>query len=307
MSQSKMSSLFNTDGSFKPSTKYMNNNNITATMNFVLSNYNHIKSEAMIPIPDLEPPVVKSESFGDDIPLLSPDTVLDLPELDSGVVDAFFTSSADSTPMFEYDDTPLQQQQQQQGKNSNGLPNPVTEWTSLFDDDIPVVIDEDVALNDKAIQSTEVESCDSFPPVTSKIASFLPTPILEDVKITPTTDVVASTSHNKKNPSSGKVSKSKKTKKATTYTNSDGVKVDHLGVVVYNRKVRSTPLTPVIPISDDPVALKRARNTEAARRSRARKLQRMNQLEAKVEELLAKNASLELEVERLKKLLAEKS
>ncbi|KAK5781779.1 amino acid starvation-responsive transcription factor GCN4 PWA37_004687 [Arxiozyma heterogenica] len=306
MSQSEMSSLFNTDGSFRPSIKYMNNNNTTTTttMNSVLSNYNHIKSEAMIPIPDLEPPTVKSESFGNDIPLLSPDTVLDLPELDSGVVDAFFTSSADSTPMFEYDDTPLQQQQE---NNSNGLPNPVTEWTSLFDDDIPVVIDEDVALNDKAIQSTEVESCDSFPPVTSKIASFLPTPVLEDVKIAPTTDVVASTSHNKKNPSSGKVSKSKKTKKTTTYTNSDGVKVDHLGVVVYNRKVRSTPLTPVIPTSDDPVALKRARNTEAARRSRARKLQRMNQLEAKVEELLAKNASLEMEVERLKKLLAEKS
>ena len=298
MSQFKMPSLFNTDGSFRPSIKCMN-----PTTNNTLTNYNHIKSEAMISTSDLEQPVIKAESFGGDIPLLSPDAVLDLPELDSGVVDAFFTSSADSTPMFEYDNTLLQQQQEE--KNNDGLSNPVTEWTSLFDDDIPVITEEDVTLNDGAIQSTEVESCDSFPTVTSKIASFLPTPVLEDVKMVPSTNTVTLTTGNKKK-SSGGISKPKKMKKTTTYTNSDGVKVDHLGVVVYNRKVRSAPLTPVIPTSDDPVALKRARNTEAARRSRARKLQRMNQLEAKVEELLAKNASLELEVERLKKLLAER-
>lgn len=70
-------------------------------------------------------------------------------------------------------------------------------------------------------------------------------------------------------------------------------KVDKLGVVSYNRKNRNTPLTPVVCESDDPTALKRARNTEAARRSRARKLERMTQLEQRVEELLAKNEELE--------------
>lgn len=79
--------------------------------------------------------------------------------------------------------------------------------------------------------------------------------------------------------------------------------LDHLGVVKYNRKQRLAPLTPVIPESDDPIALKRARNTEAARRSRARKLQRMSQLEDRVEELLARNSELEMEIISLKSLL----
>lgn len=307
MSQFEMPSLFNTDGSFKPSIEYMNTINTTTTVaNTTVSNYNHMKLEAMIPTPNLEQPIIKTE---DNIPLLAPESVLDLPELDSSVVDAFFASSADSTPMFEYDNTPLSQEQN--CSNNNGSSNPVTEWTSLFDDDIPVITEEDVALNDKAIQSTEADSFDSFPAVTTgNIASFLPTPVLEDVKVVPTKNITttAAVNSNRKKSSSTGISKPKKKKKTTTtYTNADGVKVDHLGVVVYNRKTRSTPLTPVIPTSDDPVALKRARNTEAARRSRARKLQRMNQLEAKVEELLAKNNSLELEVERLKKLLAERS
>lgn len=81
-------------------------------------------------------------------------------------------------------------------------------------------------------------------------------------------------------------------------------KVDKLGVVSYNRKNRNTPLTPVVCESDDPVALKRARNTEAARRSRARKLERMSQLEERVEQLLAKNEELERRNRQLEQRLA---
>ncbi|ODV75014.1 amino acid starvation-responsive transcription factor GCN4 CYBJADRAFT_114644, partial [Cyberlindnera jadinii NRRL Y-1542] len=58
--------------------------------------------------------------------------------------------------------------------------------------------------------------------------------------------------------------------------------------------------------SSDPIAAKRARNTEAARRSRARKMERMSQLEDKVEELQEKNEALEQEVERLRALLAQR-
>lgn len=79
-------------------------------------------------------------------------------------------------------------------------------------------------------------------------------------------------------------------------------KVDKLGVVSYNRKNRNSPLTPVVCESDDPVSMKRARNTEAARRSRARKLERMTQLEEKVEELLSRNE----ELEKMNRLLEQK-
>lgn len=78
---------------------------------------------------------------------------------------------------------------------------------------------------------------------------------------------------------------------------------DHLGVVAYNRKQRSAPLSPIVNDESDPIASKRARNTEAARRSRARKMERMSQLESKVEDLLQKNTDLQLEVERLRGLL----
>lgn len=78
-------------------------------------------------------------------------------------------------------------------------------------------------------------------------------------------------------------------------------KKDANGITAYNRKPRTMPLQPVeVPEDGDCVAIKRARNTEAARRSRARKMERMTQLEDRVEELLAKNAELEKEIARLK-------
>ena len=216
---------------------------------------------------------IKSEDLSLNMELPTLSSTNNSNELDAAVVDAFFSSSTDSTPMFEYDTI---------GQSNSSSSDP-KEWTSLFDDDIPIVTEEDVMLNDKAIESTEtnVSSLNSFE--LESMTTFLPTPIIEDEELKPIS---------KKINSNNRISKKK----------SDD-KIDHLGVVAYNRKTRTAPLTPVITKSDDPVALKRARNTEAARRSRARKLQRMNQLEEKVESLLSRNNELENEVTRLKNLL----
>ncbi|CCH43159.1 General control protein [Wickerhamomyces ciferrii] len=102
-------------------------------------------------------------------------------------------------------------------------------------------------------------------------------------------------------PSTKKSSPSPKPQPQSTPSTSN---TDHLGVVSYNRKQRSIPLSPIqIDESLDPISQKRARNTEAARRSRARKMERMNQLEDKVEILVSKNSQLENEVLRLRSLL----
>lgn len=72
------------------------------------------------------------------------------------------------------------------------------------------------------------------------------------------------------------------------------------------RKVSITPSSPMIKMEDegaDPIAFKRARNTEAARRSRARKLEKMNVLEDKVSDLKNENEKLNLELLRLRNLL----
>lgn len=184
-------------------------------------------------------------------------------ELESSVVDEFFLNDEDnSTPMFEFESL------ETKDKNENH------EWTSLFDDDIPITTDDVNLANEKF---------ESASPADLKIStSYLPTPIIEEGKL-----------------SNGCIEKKNR---ATSIGNKKHA-IDHLGVVTYNRKNRSTPLSPVLTENGDPISMKRARNTEAARRSRARKLLRMNQLEDKVEELLSKNSHLEQEVARLKTLL----
>ncbi|CEP60398.1 amino acid starvation-responsive transcription factor GCN4 LALA0_S01e09846g [Lachancea lanzarotensis] len=178
-------------------------------------------------------------------------------------LDHFFASSADSTPLFGLESVES---------------DPQT-WQSLFDDDIAVSV-ADSGLNH--ISNTEEASVDTFEETSTAIDqnSFLPTPVIEEAKIPGV---------GKKSPSTGMVQKPSN--------------LDKLGFVPYTRKNRAAPLTPVIPNSDDPVTVKRARNTEAARRSRARKMQRMSQLEDKVEELLKKNSALEHEVASLRSLL----
>ncbi|CCK72710.1 amino acid starvation-responsive transcription factor GCN4 KNAG_0L00890 [Huiozyma naganishii CBS 8797] len=233
-------------------------------------------------LPSLKPPVVgecifgkfiKEEEEKEPLPSLEFDFPGEgdaSPEVSAALVDAFFSSSADSTPMFEYDNVEDQ--------------NPEKQWTSLFDNDIPVVTEEDVMFTDKAVVETAVLEEEQVEDEKPQVTSFLPTPVIEDAPLMP------------KKASAGRVAKA----------GNENEKKDHLGVVAYHRKSRCTPLTPVIPHSGDPVSLKRARNTEAARRSRARKLQRMNELEDKVEDLLKRNGSLENEVARLRRLLAEK-
>lgn len=208
------------------------------------------------------------------------ETALPISELDAAVVESFFSSSTDSTPMFEYEN----------------LEDNSKEWTSLFDNDIPVTSD-DVLSADKAIESTEEAS---LVPSNLEVSttSFLPTPILEDAKL-------SQTKRAKKPNSIVKKSHYHHHHHHDEDEDDEESRLDHLGVVAYNRKQRSIPLSPIVPESSDPAALKRARNTEAARRSRARKLQRMKQLEDKVEQLLSKNYQLENEVERLKKLVGE--
>ncbi|KAH3666977.1 hypothetical protein OGAPHI_003427 [Ogataea philodendri] len=96
------------------------------------------------------------------------------------------------------------------------------------------------------------------------------------------------------------------TKRSSSCTSISSVtsKKDRLGCTPYTRKKRALPLEPVVPESGDSVAVKRARNTEAARRSRARKMERMSQLEDKCESLLQENESLKAEVAKLKSLLS---
>lgn len=221
----------------------------------------------------IDEPLVKRE---ESTPLLNfdlqlaADTAPSSEQLNSAVVDTFFSSSTDSSPMFEFEN----------------LESDPKSWGSLFDNDIPVTVN-DASLATSAIEVPTEDSTAPSPVIAASNVekkSFLPTPVIEDAKL----PIVGKKSFSS-NKKSGAVDKSEK--------------YDHLGVISYNRKSRSNPLTPIIPKSDDPAAMKRARNTEAARRSRARKLQRMNQLELKVEELLKRNTELEDEVTRLRSLL----
>lgn len=82
---------------------------------------------------------------------------------------------------------------------------------------------------------------------------------------------------------------------------------DKLGCTPYTRKQRIQPLPPVVPKGGDVASMKRARNTEAARRSRARKMERMSQLEDKCEGLIQENESLKQQLEALKAALQARS
>lgn len=99
----------------------------------------------------------------------------------------------------------------------------------------------------------------------------------------------------------------KRKRQSSTDDSTGEYKKDALGITAYNRKPRSTPLSPIVvdESGGDTVLVKRARNTAAARRSRARKLERMTQLEAKVEELIAMNNSLQSQNSQLKSDMAE--
>ncbi|QLL33980.1 hypothetical protein HG536_0F03050 [Torulaspora globosa] len=180
-------------------------------------------------------------------------------------IDFFNQDDENLTPIFENATV----------SNANASPS---EWGSLFDNEIPISSEDVFTFTPQ--QPVDEGSQAEEPELEISTKSFLPTPIFEEAKLTSKTCVAG-----------GRVSKK------------GSPKVDHLGVTSYNRKVRTTPLSPVVADSDDPAALKRARNTEAARRSRARKTQRMNELELKVEQLLKRNHELEQEIQRLNSII----
>jgi hypothetical protein len=70
-----------------------------------------------------------------------------------------------------------------------------------------------------------------------------------------------------------------------------------------NKKSKSELPPVVIKDPKDPAAVRRAKNTEAARRSRAKKNERIDELEKLVEELRSQNAMLEAENKVLKKFI----
>lgn len=145
------------------------------------------------------------------------------------------------------------------------------DWSSLFEGE------QSLELPNKA-QSVE--------PVILKSESLSPSPVIK------TEDVLSPLL------STSKVTKQRQ---SSIESQSSDYKKDSLGITAYNRKPRSTPLQPIsLPEDGDSIAVKRARNTEAARRSRARKLERMVQLEDRVQELLDRNDQLEAEVRRLR-------
>ncbi|CAH6720349.1 general control transcription factor Gcn4p [[Candida] jaroonii] len=228
-------------------------------------------------------PVIMNDSFVGEF--LEPTKEVDVrmkPELESlnfhsDVLNSVFSNdenNLNNTPMFDELDFVLDGH----GKE---------DWVSLFDadneiDSNQVITDADLlndieksiqpSLTNSSVDDKEISDCSSFDNSNSKKRSF-------DQLLTPKSSSTLST------------------------PNLDEEKIDHLGLIKYNKKQRSAPLEPIKVKSNDPVLMKRAKNTEAARRSRARKMERMKQLEDKVEDLINANDSLSSELSRLKNLL----
>lgn len=158
-------------------------------------------------------------------------------------------------------------------------------WTSLFDtaDDMSTTatseskdLAQSASLSDDLLDSLGF----AFPDI-QQVSHTVPEVKVKSEPISPLMDSVDF-------PSTPGSPTSLKRKRDSSESVPADYKKDSLGITVYNRKPRSQPLAPVVvDHSADVVTVKRARNTEAARRSRARKLERMTQLEQKVEELIA--------------------
>lgn len=194
----------------------------------------------------------------------------------------FLNEDVDNTPMFDELDFVLEGTKKE-------------DWVSLFDADHevdsnsnPVVKDEDLLLPLGLVENEEPASNPSND-VEDKQSSSIDFEFDQDLTspnqlMTPQTSSTLSTPNLDNGPSKKR-------------------KMDHLGCVKYSKKNRNQPLEPIKSNSNDPILMKRAKNTEAARRSRARKMERMSQLEDRVEELLEFNGDLSNEVTRLRQLL----
>ncbi|KAL1998955.1 hypothetical protein VTN02DRAFT_5277 [Thermoascus thermophilus] len=72
---------------------------------------------------------------------------------------------------------------------------------------------------------------------------------------------------------------------SSSTSRSGGSTTKHSSVSGVGARRREKPLPPIKYDANDPVAVKRARNTEAARKSRARKLERQEEMERRIAEL----------------------
>ncbi|EGV62855.1 General control protein [Yamadazyma tenuis] len=191
----------------------------------------------------------------------------------SEVLDSVFSNdeAVDHTPMFDELDFMLESSNKE-------------DWVSLFD------------------ANNEIDNSFNFTKVVSD--EDLSIPFEKEVSASPDKEFVDLGRYDRKRAFSQMLTPS--TSSTLSTPNLDlprNEKLDHLGVVKYSKKSRTQPLGPVKVGSNDPVLMKRAKNTEAARRSRARKMERMSQLEEKVEGLIDENSNLSSEVLRLKELL----
>jgi general control protein GCN4 len=180
-------------------------------------------------------------------------------------------------------------------KNEN---DPLLEPTDSIDEELKEMFDfADSSLNDTNVKKEEIDNEDIFKTfeLESRSKSTVPTSVTPSQSLTDIQQTSCKRSYSTADLSSPSDSDSK--------ASSNGSK-DKLGCTPYTRKQRSNPLPPIVPKSGDIASMKRARNTEAARRSRARKMERMSQLEDKCENLIKENESLKAQLESLKKLLS---
>lgn len=186
------------------------------------------------------------------------------------------------------------------GINSQSQNSLMLGGSPLFEDvEIEDSNDWESLFNDVAVPDQDTEQMISVP---------APAPIqIKAEPVSPQTKPSEELGSIPNTPTTAPGTKSLKRKRQTSVDSANGYKKDSLGITAYNRKPRSTPLSPIVVDegANDTVSVKRARNTAAARRSRARKLERMTQLEAKVEELIAQNTALQTENDKLKEGMAE--
>jgi general control protein GCN4 len=227
---------------------------------------------------------VEAQTINDEFPLgfikletpeLSPSVGTVSPyELHSSIVESIFSPTLEnSTPMFE------------------DFEMDSSEWKPLFEPsemEIPAV--PETTVDTEVVSNPVATTISTAPPYTSPVNSTMNSPSEEAIQNFTTCSTASS---KKRSFSDAEFQSSTAVKRSSPPSSSSSS----------SRRESSQLLTPMMD-SSDPTAAKRARNTEAARRSRARKMERMNVLEDKVEELTQKNTALEDEVSRLRAMLA---
>ncbi|GEQ72913.1 hypothetical protein JCM33374_g6601 [Metschnikowia sp. JCM 33374] len=199
------------------------------------------------------------------------------------VLDSVFSTNLDAEDATGYNGTPMFDDLDFMIDGTKV--NSKEDWVSLFKDDDP----EDAKFAGKE-ESLDDLVGDDF----KESFDFIPVAPQAKQLETPSTPMLSTPMMDEFIPTTESV-ESKGTKRKS---------VDHLGCVSYIKKQRTQPLKPIPVESGDPIAMKRARNTEAARRSRARKMERMSQLEEKVEDLMQDKSELQDEVTRLREILS---